>query len=290
MITHQFEYAEPERVDEAAALLAARDDARVLAGGTALVNLMKLGVLAPPIVVSLRRVPGLDRVEHLPGRELRVGAMARVRDLERSDVVRAQAPLLADAARCVATVSVRNRATIGGSVAHADPRSDLPTALLALNATVVLAGPSGTRALPIAEFMRGAYETAARPGEIVTHITVPPAVATAAVYARFTTHSLVGHPVLTVAVVLRMAGEVCGEARVAVGAVAGAPYRAAAAEEALRGERLSPELLDEAGRLAAQRAEPVDDASGSRAYKVHLTRVLVRDALVRASHAGGGDA
>lgn len=283
MIAHEFEYAEPERVDEAAALLAARDGARVLAGGTALVNLMKLGLLAPPIVVSLRRVQGLDHIEHVSDRDLRLGAMVRVRDLERSDVVRAQAPLLADAARCVATVSVRNKATIGGSLAHADPRSDLPTALLALNASVVLAGPGGTRTLPIEEFLRGAYETAARPGEIVTQILVPPAGATRVAYARFTTHSLVGHPMLAVAVVLRMTGAVCREARVAVGAVSQAPYRAAAAEQALTGERLSSELLDAAGRLAAQRAEPVDDASGSRGYKVHLTHVLVRDVLVRAA-------
>jgi carbon-monoxide dehydrogenase medium subunit len=288
MIPHTFEYVEPSGLEEASSLLAAHGEAaRVLAGGTALVNLMKLRLLAPEVVVSLRRVPGLDTIGHEPGSGLSIGAMVRVRDLERSGVVRTHAPLLADAARSVATVSVRNKATIGGSLAHADPRSDLPTALLALDATVTLTGPAGIRTLPVAAFIRGAYETEARPGEILTRVVVPPAPAGTAAYVRFSTHSAVGHPVLAVAAVVRMDGDVCAEGRLAVGAVSPAPYRAAGAEQALAGRRLSHDVIDEAARIAAGQAEPVDDASGSRAYKMHLTRVLVRDALARAARVGG---
>jgi aerobic carbon-monoxide dehydrogenase medium subunit len=279
---HPFRLLEPESLKDAIDALGRLDgEARLVAGGTALVAMIRLGLVKPDRLVSLHRVPALSRIAVEDG-SLVLGAMATHADIERARVVRDGWPLLADAVRRVATPAIRTSGTIGGNLAYAEAASDPAPALLCLDAEVRVAGPGGQRVVPIARFFRGFYEAALEPGEIVTAVRVPPAPAGArGGYVKYTSRSAEDKPLVGVAALVALdASGRCVEARIGLGGAAPTPMRAAQAERALRGEALTDAAVRAAAEAAAREADPLSDLMGSADYRREMVRVWVRRLLM----------
>ena len=251
-----FELLQPASLNEAAALL--DDDARPFSGGTALMLMMKAGVLRPKRLVSLRRL-GLDRIDG--GASLRVGAMTTLRALEKSEAVKRGWPVITKMLRTLSNVRVRNVATVGGALAHAEPHMDLPPLLAALGARVVVQGKRGTRTVPVEDLYAGYLETTLR-DELITHVEIPAAGSKRAAYLKCTTRSADDWPAVGVAVVLGQQEE-----RIFVCAATDRPTR-------IGGEQDIADL-------------PIEgDLHGSAAYKRQLLKVYLRRAMHEARHAG----
>jgi carbon-monoxide dehydrogenase medium subunit len=280
-----FEYRAPRGLDEALAVLREHgEDARVVAGGTALVTMMRQHLVRPGCLVSLRDVQGLNRIEATNG-ALRLGALVTHREAEVSPLVRERLPVLAETFRRVGTVRIRHMATIGGALAHADPNQDPPVTLLALGARVEIRGARGHRELPLGEFFRDYYETALEPGELVTAVTVPLLpVASGATFLKFLPRTADDYATVAVAAIVTLEpdGERCREARIALGSVGVTPLRGMAAEALLSGQRLSESLLQAAGEAVKGVVDPLSDHRGSAAYKREMTGVMVGRALTHA--------
>jgi len=280
-----FDYRTPATVGEVLALLQEHgDEARVVAGGTALVTMMKQRLVLPGYLVSLRDVEGLDRIETASG-AIRVGALVTHRQVEVSPLVAERLPVLAETFRRVATVRIRHMATVGGSLAHADPNQDPPVTLLALDASVEIRRAGGERKLPLSAFFRDYYETALEPGDLVTAVTVPPLPPeSGAAFIKFLPRSAEDYATVAVAAVvtLEAGGKRCREARVALGSVAATPLRAAKAEALLHGGQLDGELLRAVGDAVKGEVDPLTDHRGSADYKREMTAVMVGRALTQA--------
>lgn len=280
-----FEYRTPRTLDEAlASLREFGDEGRAVAGGTALVTLMRQRLVRPTCLVSLRDVAGLDRIEPANG-SVRIGALVTHRQAETSPVLRERMAVLAETFRRVATVRVRHMATVGGALAHADPNQDPPVTLLALGGRVEIARAGGRREVPLDAFFRDYYETALEPGELVTGVTVPALPpASGASFVKFLPRSADDYATVaaTGVVTLEPDGERCREARIALGSVATTPLRARRAEAMLTGERLDERLLRAAGEAARGEVDPLTDHRGSAAYKREMTAVMVARALTQA--------
>jgi carbon-monoxide dehydrogenase medium subunit len=278
---HAFDYRAPDSLaGTLAELEELGDEGRAIAGGTALVILMMQRLVRPRRLVSLRRVAGLDRIETVDGR-IRIGALATHRDVEVSATVRQRLPALAETLSRVATLRIRNIATLGGCLAHADPNQDPPVTLLALDARVRIAGRRGERELPLDEFFVDYYQTALRPGELVVGVDVPlPAPASASAFHKFLPRTADDYATVAVAatIALTPAG-VCREARIGLGAVGTTPLRARDAERLLIGQPLSEELLAAAGEAVRRLVDPIADGRGSAEYKRQMAGVFVRRAL-----------
>jgi len=280
-----FDYRAPRTVDEALAILQEYgDDARVIAGGTALVTMMRQRLVRPGCLVSLRDVQALDRIEATNG-AVRLGALVTHRDGEISPLLQERLPVLSETFRRVGTIRIRHMATIGGALAHADPNQDPPVTLIALGASVEIQRPGGRREVPLAAFFRDYYETALEPGELVTTVTVPllPA-ASGACFIKFLPRTADDYATVAVAVtvILEPDGERCREARIALGSVATTPLRGRAAEALLPGARLGESLVKAVGEAAEGEVDPLDDHRGSAAYKRAMTAVMVGRALTQA--------
>ena len=270
MIPPSFTYARATSVDEALALAAEHgEDAKYLAGGQSLLPLMKLRFAAPTVLIDLGRVTELAYVRD-EGTYIAVGALTRHHDVANAELLRSDIPLLAHTAEAVGDPQIRHRGTIGGSVAHADAAADLPATLLALDATFVVRGESGTRSVPAAEFFQGIFETALEPGELLTEIQVPkPATPAAWSFQKFNKR----------AIDFAMVGVAVQGTSVALINMGSTPLRAAAVESALaRGASAA-----EAAQFAAEGTSAGSDIHASKAYREHLARVLVRRALEEAS-------
>jgi carbon-monoxide dehydrogenase medium subunit len=276
-----FELAEPRSLREALALLDPDDaSVRPISGGTAVMLMMKAGVLRPRRLVSLRGIDGgLAGVALEPNGELRIGAMAPLADLERADAVRRGWPVIARTLRTLSNVRVRNVATIGGHLAHADPHQDLPPVLSALGARVTIAGPKGERTVPVEALSTGYYETVLARDELLTAVLVPPLGKKRAAYLKCTTRSADDWPALGLAVALETEGDAIRGASVFIGAATDKPTRLAAAEGVLRGARADDATLARAGDAAADELDVVGDPQGSAAYKKQLARVYLRRAV-----------
>ncbi len=280
-----FDYRAPRGIEEALAVLGEYgDDARVVAGGTALVTMMRQRLVRPGCLVSLRDVSGLNRIEATNG-ALRLGALVTHREAEVSPLVRERLPVLAETFRRVATVRIRHMATVGGALAHADPNQDPPVTLVALGARVEIRGAAGPRELPLTEFFRDYYESALEPGELVTAVTVPllPA-ASGASFIKFLPRTADDYATVAVSVVVTLEpdGERCREARIALGSVGVTPIRARAAEALLAGERLGEGRLRAAGEAVKGEVDPLSDHRGSAAYKREMAAVMVGRAITQA--------
>jgi carbon-monoxide dehydrogenase medium subunit len=275
-----FELAEPKSLREAIGLLDPQDAAvRPISGGTALMLMMKAGVLRPTRLVSLRNV-GLENIDVGPAGELRIGAMTRLRAIERSDLVRRGWPVIVRTLRTLSNVRVRNVATLGGHLAHADPHMDLPPLLAALGARVTLEGAEGKRTVLAEELSTGYLETSVRRDELITQVDVPALDARRAVYLKCTTRSADDWPALGIAVSLSERGEMVEEISIVMSAATDKPTRLAAAEKLLRGQRIGEKLLKQAGEAAVHEVQIESDLHGSAAYKKQLLRVY----LARAVH------
>ncbi len=271
MIPAPFEYKRAATLTEAVDLLAANgEDAKLLAGGHSLLPLMKLRLATPALLVDIGRVRELSYVRE-EGDHVAVGALTRHRDLETSEVLRTHLPLLAHVAGQVGDPQVRHRGTIGGSVAHGDPASDLPAACLALGATFEAVGPNGARSVAAGELFKGFLETALGPDEVLTEIRVPKATGVGWSFQKFNRRAqdwaIVG--------VAALAGPHPGVAMINMGPV---PLRATAVEEALAGGASAAEAADR----SAEGLDPPGDLNASPEYRRHLAQVLVRRALQEA--------
>ncbi len=269
MIPATFSYQRAWTVDEALSLAAqAGEDAKFLAGGHSLLPLMKLRLAVPEVVVDIGRLGELRYVREA-GDHLAVGALTSHHELAQSALVRRAVPLLAHAAGQVGDPQVRHRGTIGGSLAHADPAADLPAVILALDATLVARGPSGTREIPAAGFFRGLFETALEPGELLTEIRIATPQPPGWSFQKFTKR----------AIDWAIVGAVVQGGRVALVNMAEQPVRATAVEQALAAGA-SPQ---EAAAHAAEGTSPPEDMNADRGYRQHLARVLVARALTEAA-------
>jgi len=290
MIPAAFEYHAPTSLAEATALLARLgEDAKVLSGGQSLIPLMKLRLASPPHVVDINGIPGLTGISETDD-VLRIGALTRESDLEESALVRQRYPLLYETSRVIADPLVRNLATVGGNLAHADPANDHPATMLALDAEVVAAGPRGQRRIPIGSFFTGPFATALAPDEILVEVRVPVArPRSGGAYVKL--ERKVGD-FATAAVAAQLAlspGGAVEQVGIGLTNVGLTPIKATAAEASLRGRRADDAAIREAARLAAGAAEPVEDLRGSVEYKRDLVRVLTTRALRRAlARAQGG--
>ena len=288
MIPGQFEYHAPATLDEALALLAEHgSDARVLAGGQSLIPLMKLRLASPAVLIDLNGVDSLSGIEEADG-QLRIGAMTRHSALERSELIGARYPLIADAAAVIADPLVRNRGTTGGSLAHADPAGDLGSVMTALGAEVVVSGPGGERTLPIDELLLGPFTTTLEEGEILTEVRVPqPAERSGGAYEKLE-RKVGDFATAAVAVQLTRENGSCASIGIGLTAVGPTTIRASEAEDALRGGSLDEDALRAAAVLAAAASDPAADLRGSEEYKRDMVRVLTLRALRRAIERAGG--
>ena len=277
-----FDYHEPSSLDEAFHLLEKYgEDAHLLAGGTALVLLMRLGLVLPSHVVALRRVPGLREIGILPNGGLEIGALVTHAEIERSALVQRFFAPLAHAFGRVATVRIRNQATAAGNIVHADPASDPPPMLMALDAEVVIARQGGSRTVPIADFFTGIFETVIAHGEIVTAIRIPPpSPGTRGTYVKFLPGSKDDFAAVSVAATIRTRSDGgCEHVRVALGSVGATPLRARNAESMLNGRRLDDDAITSAANAVRAEIEPLSDARGSSDYKREMAGVWTRRAL-----------
>lgn len=275
-----FELHVPTSLDEGLDLLDQfGDDARPIAGGTALTLLMQQRLVLPGHLVSLGRIAELSGIDASDG-SLRIGAATTHRTLEMDAGARAGWPLLTETYHRVATVRIRNVATVGGGLAHADPNQDPPAALICLDATVGVASKGGRRDIPVDELFTGYYETALQPGEIVTHVTMPrPQRPPRTAYLKFLPRTADDYATVAVGVALDMEDGRCHDARVALVAAGPTPIRARAAEDVLRGNIVTPELMREAAATVPPIVDPISDHRGSANYKRRMAEVFVRRAL-----------
>lgn len=281
MILRPFDYVESNSVEEAvAALASAGEDARVIAGGTALVPLMKHQILRPVVLVSIVRIPALAGIAVSDDGGLRIGSLATHWTISRSPLVRERSPLLAYACGRVASPTVRSMGTLGGNVCYGESASDPSPALLALRATVRLSGPEGERAVPVDKFFTGLYETDLRPSEILTSVEVPPMPAGARwTYLKWTSRAREDKALVGLAAVLALEGRWCRVARLGLGGVAACPVILRQAERALEGQELDDAAIARAAQAAAEEVQPMDDLQASAEYRRDMVRVWVRRVL-----------
>lgn len=277
-----FELRRASSVEEAIDLLAL-EDAHALAGGTALVLLMKQGLLRPARVVSLAGLRELQGIERVADGGLRIGALTTHREVEGSALVREHWAVLAQAFARVATPRIRAQATIGGSLAHADPAQDPPPMLMALGAAAVLESAAGRRTLPVEELFVDVFETRIGRAELVREIVVPPlAPGSRATYLKYLPRTEDDYATVAVAAFVTLdADRRCADIRVALGAAGPTPLRARRTEDALRGEVMTPERIREAAALVRDEVDPLEDARGSIAYKREMARVWTERALLQ---------
>jgi aerobic carbon-monoxide dehydrogenase medium subunit len=313
------EYFEPRTLHEACELLQRYgEDARLLAGGTALVLFMRQGLLDPACLINIQHIPelaGIGLFQNSAGKTApspvageasargaaaspsplagegwgggcRIGALTTHAQAARFPLIRDHYPALADTFHHVATPRIRNAGTIGGNLAHGDPHLDPPVTLLALNARVAAHSTRGRRELPISDLFRDYYETSMAPDEILTEVLLPPpAPRSGAAFIKFLPRSQDDYATVDIAAWVRLADASAArldEVRIALGSVGPIPFRATGAEAVLRGESVSDEALAEAGERAAAACDPEDDVRGSAAYKREIVKVLVRRAVRQA--------
>jgi carbon-monoxide dehydrogenase medium subunit len=276
---------QPAKLDEALALLASEnEDTKIIAGGTALVIMLRNRLIAPATLISLGRLDELRTIRHEPGTGLRIGALATVREAELSPVVREKNPMLAQAFGKVGNVRVRNAATVGGNLSEADYASDPPCVLVALRARVKARSARGEREIPLSGLFKGFYETALASDEILTELIVPDmAPGSRANYLKFISRSSEDRPCVGMAVVLESEPDgTCKDLRLVAGAVAETPQENAAAEALARGQRLTDDLVAEIAEAYASSIEPLSDLRGSDWYRKQIIGVLARRALKQA--------
>jgi carbon-monoxide dehydrogenase medium subunit len=278
MIPAQFEYVAPESLDEAlSALTGGGEDAKILAGGHSLIPLMKLRLAAPSLLVDLRRVPGLAGIQRENG-TVRLGAMTR-----HVDVANGGLGLVSAAAGTIADPQVRNRGTIGGSLAHGDPASDMPAILLAAEGSVTVRGSAGTREIAAGDLFEDFLTTAVSEGEILTEVRIPAMDGYGFGYHKFNRRQEDWAMVAACAYVRKAGDGTCEDVRIGLTHMGSTPLRASAAEAALRGRPLDAQSIAAAAEQAAEGTDPPADLNASAEYKRHLARVLTRRALADAS-------
>jgi len=277
-----FDYHEPRTLDDAVQLLARYgEDAHLLAGGTATVLLLRQGLLRPGHVVALRAIPELGGVRRTADGGLRIGATATHRQVERSGDAYAYSPALVEAFASVATIRIRNQATVGGNLAHADPAQDPPPILAALGGAVTVRSSRGERSLPVEDLAVDHFTTSLAHDEVITNIILPAlASGTRAIYLKFLPKTADDYATVSVAASLRLAQNgTIADVRLVLGAVGPTPLRLHAVEDAMRGR--PPDRVGDALAMIPEQVEPLDDVRGSAAYKREMARIWTARAVAR---------
>jgi aerobic carbon-monoxide dehydrogenase medium subunit len=279
----RFDDQEPTTLKKAFGLMEKYgDDARVIAGGTSLIIMMRQRLLTPKVVISLARIPKFDRITYNVKDGLRIGAGARHRDIELSPAVRKHYPLLYETFRKVAQPRIRNMGTVGGNLAGGDPLTDPGASLIALDAELILTSSKGQRRLRLDEFFVDYYQTALEPQELLTEIHVPPPQRPSWSHIKFTPRSIEDFATVGVAITLRANNGTCEDVRLGLNSVASTIVHAKKAEEVLRGKPITDTTLQEMGEVAATECDPTDDNRGSAEYKRDMVKVLVPRAAKQA--------
>lgn len=287
MYMPDFEYHAPKTLTEACSLLAELGDkATVLAGGTDILHKMKVGKLAPEHLVSLKHLDEIREIRHEEGRGIVIGALANHNAIYNSPLLQERFLSLPMAAHTMASTQICNLGTVGGNIVNGVPSADLPPILIALDASIRLVSSSGERSMALEDFFFGAAETVIASGEILAEITIPEQATTGSTYIKFGLRRSGALAVTAVAVSVRMAGEVIEDARVVLASAAPTVMRAGAAEDFLKGKKVTDELLAEAGVLAAAASRPRDSIRGSAEYRRNLVEVLTKRALRKAIDEG----
>ncbi len=282
MYPSRFRYEAPHSLDEAIALLHdGGDEAKVLAGGQSLVPLMKLRFANPELIVDINNVPGLAYHRADPDGTIRVGALCRHADLERSGLLKERQPTMAAAAPLIADPIVRNRGTLVGSLCHADPQGDWASVVMALGGRVVAQGPAGRRTIPIADFVTGPFQNVLAPDEIAVEAVIPAAKGTPAGGYLKLERRVGDFATVGVAVAIETSGGTVTRAGIGLTGVGGATIEATAAEQALTGKALTADTIEQAASLAAAAAQPKTDHRGSAEYKRHMVHTFVVRLLSR---------
>ena len=280
MYPASFEYLAPVGIGEAIELLRRHgDDAKLLAGGQSLVPMMKLRVARPKYLIDIHRIAELNYIREEAG-SIRFGAMTRHVQIEESSLIREKLPMLSEAASEIGDAQVRNRGTIGGGLVEADPSGDYGAVILALNAQLKCVGPRGERVIPSAEFFTFAYTTALESDEILTEIVFPlPQKGSAGVYLKL--ERVAGDfAIASAAVQLSLDKEgACNEIGIGVTGSGAVPQKSLAVETLLRGKKITPALIDQAGHLIQEGAEPIEDLRGSASYKKKALSAILRRAI-----------
>jgi carbon-monoxide dehydrogenase medium subunit len=277
---NRFEYREARTIDEAVEMLSQDDGGRMVAGATDVLIRWRQGAWTPRYVLNIKRIPGLDEVHYNPAEGLRLGALVKIRTLEQHPLIRQHYPALTQAATAFAGVQIRNLATLGGNVCNASPAGDTLPALLAYGASCHLAGPGGTRVVPLAEFVQGPSQTTLRPAELLVELRLPPPLPrTGALYIKHSPRSTMDIATIGVASVVSLADEVCQQVRIVLGAVAPTVIRAPEAEALLTGHAPDTERLQQAAQAAMAAARPIDDIRGTAAHRRAIVRPLVQRTL-----------
>jgi aerobic carbon-monoxide dehydrogenase medium subunit len=291
MIPAAFDYVAPQSLDEAVRALAAHgEEAKLLAGGHSLLPLLKLRLANPKLLIDLSKVPGLSGISQQDDKIV-VGALTTHYQIESSELLKAKCPLLPQTARTIGDVQVRNRGTIGGSLAHADPSADWPAAILALGGELKLSGPKGQRQIAAEEFFLAPMTTAIEPTEILTVIRVP--IRSRRYGSAYLTlaQPASGFAVVGVAVWLRIDTKGrCEDIGIGVTGLSEKPFRAKAVEEGLRGNKLSPKLIEESASKVAEGSEPMEDLHASAKFRAHLAQVYTARAIQEAAKRTSGRA
>jgi len=273
MIPAPFDHITPASLDEAIrALNSHGDEAKLLSGGHSLLPMMKLRLANPKLLIDLSRIPGLSGIKQ-EGDKLAIGALTTHYQIESSELLKEKCPLLPQTARVIGDVQVRNRGTIGGSLAHADPAADLPAAMLALGAELAAKGPEGDRWLKAEDFFLGLMTTALNPAEILTEIRVPVLSGTCGTAYLKAPQQASGFAIVGVAVWLKMDGQICSDIGIGVTGLDAKPFRARQVEEQLRGKKLAPSLVEEASSQATHGMDPLGDIHASAEFRAHLARL-----------------
>ena len=273
-------YFQPKTVSEAVSLLASYgEEAKILAGGTDLLALMRNRILKPKCVIDITRITGLDYISYQNGDGLRIGALATLRAVELSKVVKDKYLVLYEAAQQMGSTQIKNMGTVAGNLCRASPSADTAPALLVLGAAVRVAGPSETRIVPLDSLFIGPGETVLKHYEMVTEIVVPePSPGTGMAFLRVT-RVAADLAKVNVAAALTVKNGACEDVRIALGGVAPTPVRAKRAEEVLKGKKLDHGVVQEAAETAATEIRPIDDLRSTAEYRKELSKVLVRRAI-----------
>lgn len=283
MYLPDFEYHAPESIAEACQLLAQYGErAKVISGGTDLLVKMKHGVLAPEVLVSLKNLDQLKKIEYVPGKGVVIGARATHNEIVNSEILHKKYLSVSEAAHQMAANQVRNAGTIGGNICNAVPSADLPPILIALNAKVKVVGVNGERTFDLEEIFVGPGKTNLAQDEIITEVIIPDQETTGSTYIKFGLRRAGALAVVGVAVAVKVVNNIIEDARVVLGAVAPVPMRAKEAEKFLKGKEVSDEILAEAGVIASRECKPISDIRASEEYRRDMVRVFTKRALRKA--------
>jgi carbon-monoxide dehydrogenase medium subunit len=264
------------------------DEAHLMAGGTSVMLMMAQNLLQPELLVGIRNVAELKGIRRLADGGLEIGALTSIHEAEISPDVHAFNVALAETFGHVASIRIRNQGTLGGNLAHADPAQDPPVTLLALDAVAVIQSAAGERTMPLDEFFVDYFETALQPTDLLKSVRIPALAANAkTTYVKFLPRTVDDYATVSVATNLRLNGDVCEDVRITLGAAATVPLRAKAVEDALRGQRLTADLIKEAAALVRDEVDPIDDSRGTASYKREMARVWTERSL---KHLAFGDA